>query len=227
MWGWFALILVLLLVWWVSRPTITKQYFQESCQLQSSVQLPPEQVQALITHTTEQINQEVARYTDPVKMGMVTVKGIGNARLSGVTMGPQSQVLPCTSSCTCQKGSFFSQGATLKIVGGTASVLAPNVEVTFLGGLGRVTTTVAATVRGVDATIETDCRKGLVVTSLDLQEVEITQPAADTTLGKLLARVPQQKEQLLEGLRNYVVGKVLQLPTSLADTPLLCKAIKE
>ena len=155
------------------------------------------------------------------------MKGISNARIGNVTIGSTSQLLPCTSSCVCQKSEYFPQGASLRLVGATASVIAPDIEVTFLGGLGRVTTTVEATVRGVDAVIESDCKNGLVVTALDLREVEITKPDSSTMLGKLLAKIPQQREQLLAGLRNYVVGKVFTLPTTLAETPLLCKSIKD
>jgi hypothetical protein len=227
---WLALfaVLVVLLALWVLQPSAKprSQGFQESCQLQTTSTLPTDQVQALISHTTEQINSEVARFTEPVKIGMITVRGIGNARLTEITVGKQSQVLRCTSACVCQKSEHFPQGAALRLVGATASVVAPNIEVTFLGGLGKVTTTIEATVRGVDAVIESDCKQDLVITAIDLQEVEITKPDQSTMLGKLLAKVPQQREQLLSGLRSYVLNKIFTLPATLADTPLLCKEVK-
>jgi len=225
MWWTLLLLAIVVLAIWMLQPLRKTQRFQESCQLQNTNRLPPEQVQALIDHTTEQINKEVALYNEPVKVGMVTIKGIGNARLQGVTLGSTSQVLPCTSSCVCQKSEHFPQGAALRLVGATATVIAPGIEVSFLGGLGKMTSTIEATVTGVDAVIESDCKQGLIVTAVDLKEVIITKPEPNTTLGKLLAKLPQ-REQLLNGLRNYVIGKVFTMPATLANTPLLCKEVK-
>ena len=228
-WALLIIVVVLIALWSLSSTSVTiqkGQRFQENCRLQTTGKLPPEQIKALIEHTTTQINNEVARYTEPIKVGMVTVKGIDKVRLTEVKIGDESQVLPCTSSCVCQRSEHFPQGAALRLVGVTATVVAPDIEVSFLGGLGRVTTTVEATVRGVDAVIESDCKQGLVVTSIDLKEVEITKPGPSTMLGRLLAKVPQQKEQLLEGLRANILNKVLTLPTQLAEIPLLCKDVK-
>jgi hypothetical protein len=228
LWPLLFLAIILLAVWVLrSNPLRSRtQGFQESCQLQVTGTLPPEQVKALLLNATEQINSEIAQYTESVKVGPVTVKGIGNARLSNLTIGSESQILPCTSTCVCQKSEHFPQGAALRLVGATASVIAPDIEISFLGGLGRMTATVEATVRGIDAVVETDCQQGLVITAVDLQEVEITKPEPSSVLGKLLAQVPQQREQLLKGLRNYVLNKTFQLPQTLASTPLLCQPVK-
>lgn len=225
--GLAILVVMFIVLGMLLRKRSIRQGFKESCQLQPTSVLPPEQVQALIDHTTQEINGEVAQYTEPVKVGMITVKGIANARLTNISVGSSTAVLPCTASCVCQKSEYFPQGAALRLVDATATVVAPDIEVSFLGGLGRINTTIEATVRGVDAVIETDCKQGLVVTAIDLREVEITKPDPSTTLGKLLARVPQQREQLLVGLRSYILNKVFTLPSTIGNTPLLCQEVKD
>lgn len=222
----FLLILIVAVTGYFLYQRYSSRGFQEACGFTPTARVEPKQIEQLVAHAQDQINKKIASYTETVKMGPIRISGIGAAQITHVDLGPRSKILPCTSECVCKPSEVYEQSAAVHLEGATATIEAPDIEMTLFGGI-KARTPIKIVIQGIDGIIETDCNKSLTVTAASAQNIIIEEPVPDSKLGRLLAAIPDHKGKLASALEHYVIGKKFYLSDELKDTPLLCNMVEQ